>query len=51
MMVGVMYPDIIGIDEESVGKTWASQGKGAPRGSVGSEDKATVSISDIFVIT
>ena len=51
MMVGGMYPEIIGISEVGVGRTRSSQGKGAPGGRVGPGDKATVSVSAIFVIT
>ncbi len=32
MMVGVMHPDIIGIEDTSAGRTYSSHGKGAPRG-------------------
>jgi hypothetical protein len=46
-----MHPDFISIEEEGVGRTWSSQGKGALVGSVGSGDRATVSISGIFAIT
>jgi hypothetical protein len=51
MMTGVMHPEIIGIEEEGVGRTWPSHGKGASGGSVGSGDKATVYISAILAST
>ncbi len=50
-MAGVMHPEIIGIDEEGFGMTWANHGKGAPNGSVGSRYKVAVSISVILAIT
>ena len=51
MMVGVMHPETIGIDEKGVGRIWANQGKGAPKRSMESGNKATVSISAVFPIT
>jgi hypothetical protein len=51
MMVGVMHPATIGVDEDNAGRKWANHGKGAQGGSVGSEDKVTVSISASFPIT
>ncbi len=51
MMAGVMHPTIIGA--ESVGTRWMRliQVKGAPGGSEGSGDKATVSKCESLVIT
>ena len=42
IMVGVVHPVTIGMDEDDVGRTWANHGKGAPGGSVGFGDKAAV---------
>jgi hypothetical protein len=47
MMIGVMHPEIIGIEEEGVGRACPSQGKGALEESVEPGDKTTVSISAI----
>jgi hypothetical protein len=39
---------IVGTDEVSVGRTWPSQGNGAPEGRVGYGERAIVSNSSIF---
>ncbi len=51
MMAGVMQPEIIGIEDAGLGWTCLSHGKGAPEGSVGSGDKAAVSICAILATT
>ncbi len=51
MMVGVMQPEIIGIDDTSVGRTCPIHGKGTPGGSVGSGDRAAVSNCAILATT
>jgi hypothetical protein len=51
MMAGVIHPVIIGVEVNGVGWTCPSQGNGAPGGSVGSGETATVSILVILAIT
>jgi len=43
-MAGVICPISIGAEEVGVGRTWPSQENGAPGGSVGSGERATVSV-------
>ena len=50
-MTGMIQPEIKGFEEVGVGRTWPSQGNGAPRGSVGSGEKSMVSDCASFVIT
>ena len=51
MMVGVMQPEIIGIEDAGVGWMCHNHGTGAPGGSVGSGDKAAVSMCAILATT
>jgi hypothetical protein len=50
MMAGVIHPEIIGVEADGVGWMYPSQGKGAPGRSVGSGDRAIVSIWVILAI-
>jgi hypothetical protein len=51
MMAIVIHSEIIGVEDAGVGWMCPSQGKGAPGGSVGSGDRAIVSICVILAIT
>ena len=48
MMNRVIQPEIIGVEDDDVGWTCPSEGKGAPVGSMGSRDRAAVSICVIL---
>jgi len=47
-MAGVICPAIIGTDDVGCGRTWPSQGNGAPGERVGSRERAIDSSSAIF---
>jgi hypothetical protein len=51
MVAGVIHLEIIGVEAACVGWMCPSQKKEAPGGSVGSRDRATVSICVILAIT
>jgi hypothetical protein len=48
-MAGVICPAIIGTDDVGVGRTWPSQGNGAPGGRVEYRERAIVSSSAIYL--
>ena len=51
IIVGVIHPEIIGVDDVGVERTCPSHRKGAPGGSVGSGDRATDSICVVLATT
>ncbi len=51
MMIGVIHPEIIGIEDAGVGRTCPSHGNGAPGGRVGSGEWAAVSNCVILATT